>query len=291
MTQTNDPNDLEGDPVYQFTFYHPYDICQDGWAECDGERIYHRLGLEFGVVVLCRALKALGKPDGDIVATQVQSKNPLIQYFESMHRLASCLPVNIQFSSPVYKSLALLAENPNAWSKIENKNDLLARDLVRQPLSDGVLSDAGKAALEAYSKGRQKENNAVLTTGQKEALALVLDNGKWDDVHGKTQNVLIASGWVEMTGKVASLTPSGQEVYQKAISAPKIEITDTEPSEAAIKALIALRDNPNVWGKTGPRMKGDLKARDFVSVESTIYANITSLGLQAITKGQTHHDE
>jgi hypothetical protein len=38
-------------------------------------------------------------------------------------------------------------------------------------------------------------------------------------------------------------------------------------------------------------MKGDLKARDFVSVESTIYANITSLGLQAITKGQTHHDE
>jgi hypothetical protein len=276
MTET-----LEG--VYQFTFYHPYDICQDGWAECDGERIYHRLGLEFGVAVLSRALKALGKPDGDIVATEVQSKNPLIQYFESMHRLASCLPVNIMFSTPVYKSLALLAENPDDWSKIENKNDLLARDLV----IDGILTDAGKTALEEYSKGRQKENNAVLTTGQKEALALMLDNGKWDDVHGKTQNVLIASGWVEMTGKVASLTPSGQEAYQKAISAPKIEITDTEPSEAAIKALVALRDNPNVWGKTGTRMKGDLKARDFVSVESTIYANITSLGLQAITKGQS----
>jgi hypothetical protein len=271
----------ESQPMYRFTFFRPPEIWKDGWIECDDVgRVNYRIGMEFGPILLSKVLKFTGLPDGDIVCDETGTKSPLHHYFESAYRLAD-INVEPHISPQIAKSLTLIADG-HAWMKIENKNDLSARDFV---IGDGILSTLGKAALTSYGEANAKTTpNVTLTVNQREAFNIIVNSpDKWKDLHGKTQNLLVNSGWVEMNGKVPSLTSVGQDIYDTIVSAPKVEIEPTAPSEAAIKAVTALRDNPNVWAKVGPRMKGDLKARGFVVIENKDYATITPEALQAIS--------
>lgn len=272
----------EAQPAYRFTFYRPSEVWKDGWIECDGiGRVNYRLGMEFGPALLSKVIKLTGKPDGDITCDEVRTSRPLKHYFVSAYALADMAKADTSISVPVAKSLALImAGNTN----IDNMNDLIARGFV----SDNQITETGKDALALHEAVNARAAPTVtLTVSQREAFGIVANSpDKWDDLHGKTQNLLINSGWVEMIGKVPSLTSTGLDIYQNIVTAPKNQTEATAPSEAVIKAIISLRDNPNLWSKVAPRMKGELKARGFVVIENKDYATITPEALQAITEFQ-----
>ena len=261
--------------TYNFTFFRPYDVCRDGWVEYAGVgKVNYRIGMEFGPALLAKLMADM--PDGDIDVTEVHAKVPLSHYLPSLHTLAA-INDSLCFTLAMYKSL----NNLTAWPNIDNKNDLLARGLVTR---DGLMTDKGQQAIVDYETTQEKQTpNVVLTVNQREAFHVIVDSPeKWNDLHGKTQNLMINSGWVEMQGKLPVLTSLGNDIFKYVVSAPQIENDATPPSEATVRALVAVRDNSNAWGKIGPRMKGDLKARGFVVIESKDWATVNPARLQAI---------
>ena len=278
----------EETPTYRFSFFRPRESWRDAWVECPSfeGRINFRLGSEYGNAMLARLMVEAGLPDGDIVATEVRAKAPLVQYFESLHRLAA----HKHESSPIALTLAMhtslvkLIASKTAWATITNKNDLLVRGYVVADEKSVSVTEEGLAAKKAYDATMERQTpNVVLTPHQREAFHVIVNSPeKWKDLHGKTQNLMVNSGWVEMNGSKPSLTNLGQDIFKYVVNSAPSEIQYGAPSEAIIKALTSVRDKPMSWGGLGPRTKGALKDRGYVTVESKTSATITDAGRKAI---------
>lgn len=128
----------DADPKYRFRFFRPSEAYLDAWVEHPAfGKVNYRLGSENGMGMLAYLMQSSGQPDGDIVATEVRRRIPLVHYFESLHRLAENREPYPLPPVPVLQALAQLNETPEAWATIKCKPDLLARDYVM--IEDGVL--------------------------------------------------------------------------------------------------------------------------------------------------------
>lgn len=278
----------EESPTYRFAFFRPKETWRDAWVECpvfEG-RVNYRLGSEFGNAMLARLMVEAGFPDGDIVATEVRAKVPLVQYFESLYRLASHKSEStpIQLTLAMHSSLTKLISDERTWPTISNQNDLLARGYVVADKTSALVAAEGLTAVSLYNATTERQTpNVVLTPHQREAFHVIVNSpNKWKDLHGKTQNLMVNSGWVEMNGSMPSLTNLGQDIFKYVVNSAPTEIQYGAPSEAIVKALVSVRDNPMSWGGLGPRTKGALKNRSYVTVETKNSAIITAVGRKAI---------
>jgi hypothetical protein len=267
MTETN--------PAYKIFFNRPAEIWRDGFASCDSVgRINYRMGLEFGPKLVCRLIKLRGLPDGDVFIQEENAKNPLSYYLESAYRLAD-LDTGNEF-------INMNHEMHSAFKNNVCNLDLLCRYLITP---EGAPTKAGIEAADLYIATTEKSPTVSLSANQREGFIIVATTPeRWNDTHGKTQNLMLSSGWVEMRGKTPVLTPLGQDIYERVVATATIQTSRVEPSESLIRSLKIIRDNSNEWGNMSGRVKGELKARGFVDIENKDYAVINTAGLEAIAE-------
>jgi hypothetical protein len=214
-------------PTYRFRFFRSPEVSIDSWVEHETfGRINYRLGSENGMGMLAHLIQSTGQPDGDIVATEVNRKVPLVQYLESLYRLAEHRAPFPVPPSAVSRALRVLAKNPQSWLTISCKPDLLGRDLVTLEGGQAILTFAGATMLTGLDSGGQ---SVTLSVNQREAFEILRTAPrKWLDLNGRTKNFMIVCGWVEIKEGMPTLTHLGQQISDRANASPIVKDGITE---------------------------------------------------------------
>lgn len=271
MTATEATDQID-QATYQAQFFRPKETWRDAWIACDGIRVNYRLGWENGTAILCRVLKTLGRPDGSFAAAEVGAHPAyaLVHRYTTltMHDLAAKDIGSNRVSLKIFDDLRQIAQGA-AWSSIAQQHDILGRGFVAVTGDTASLTDLGRAAILDFETAQERNvPSVVLSTLQREGFEIVAtDPAKWDTLHGKTQKLMIACGWVALENKKPVLTPLGQDIYKHVVLA-KTEEVAAEPAAAPPAS-----DNKFIYfniGKTAVRVNpAHRKAFDVISQTPT----------------------
>ena len=277
--------------TYTIRFNQPRDNSLNAWAENDlVGRIEYRPGLEYFTSIMCRLLKKTGHRDGFVVTIDNKT-NKVSHYHSSMYELADILPNTRFLSHHITCALQKISTNSD-WYSITCKNDLLGRDFVIVTGDSVTLSPLGEEALANNTESvSETSTKVVLTASQREGFHIVAKTPeKWNDMHGKTKNHMIAEGWVELVGvKLAVkpvLTALGDKIYQS-ITGDGDDVTGGMRSvngvpENMVKTLMAIQDDKNSWNDVHHLTRRALQKREFVVINLDGSAKLNFAGQRAI---------
>lgn len=278
----------EAEPKYRFSFYRPSEVYFDAWvAHPVFGRVNFRLGSENGIAMLAYLMQASGQPDGDIVATEIRRKVPLVQYFESLHGLAAYRQPGSVPPLPVIQALARLQESPLAWAMIPCKADLLAREYVVIENGTATLTAAGTARL--AGKGASDTISVIAYTGLRQ-----VQMGHWTTIDARAKiylvkNLLVDGETVTEAG-LAAMTAYEAEHGRPEIAAPveKIAPPPRTPRESTPKKTIlsdkqieafriALKQ-PYRWDTVPGRTRNVMIANNWITVNGDHLPKLTVEG-------------
>lgn len=284
----------EADPQYRFNFFRPSEVYVDAWvAHPTFGKVHYRLGSENGMAMLAHLMQAAGQEDGDVVATEVRRKVPLVQYFESLHRLATYRQPSAP-SLPVVHALTRLHENPRAWPLIQCKTDLLGREYVTIEDNAATLTAAGDAA----RLGEAPARKVAIDTGVISTIAYTglrqVQMGYWATIDGRAKlylakNQLVDDETVTEAG-LAAMTAYEAVYGRLEIVAPveKLPLVTKPPrepkekrvilSEKQMEAFRIVVKQPYRWDSVASRTRNVMTASNWVTVDHNHLPKLTPEG-------------